>query len=401
MKITDVLTHVVMVHPGLEWVLVELETDEGLTGLGECSDYGSAAHLVAGIEAIKPMIVGMDARHIEDLWQRLFHRYSDLNGRGYISHLISAIDIALWDLKGKALGVPIYQLLGGRVRESVPLYTHIPDRSTNRSPARAAEAALAVKAAGFAALKTDPFASQWPNGGPRGGDLVERLPPAEIARAAEYLQAVRDAVGPDYELLVDAHARFDVASAIRAARALEPIKPVWFEEPIPVESLNALRQVRENTRVPLCVGERHFTRWDYVDLFRERLVDFVMPDIAWTGGISELRRIASQAEAYFLRISPHDALGPVMFMAAVQVDLTLPNLYRQECVHEFFADYARIITPGLDWHDGAIWPSERPGLGIELDRAGVDKYRVEPTDPRIARVVGPAPALTPRRGGPA
>lgn len=393
MKITNVETYVVMVHPNLEWVFVELETDEGITGVGECSDYGWAAHLVAGINAIKPLVIGMDARNIEDLWQRLFHGASDLNGRGYISHLISAMDIALWDIKGKALGVPIYQILGGRVRDRVPLYTHIPDRSSDQSSSGAADAAIAVKNAGFQAIKTDPFASQWSAGGPRGSDLVERLSPSEIARATEYLLAVREAVGPDYELLVDAHARFDVASAIRAAHALEPVKPIWFEEPIPVESMNALRQVRENSTIPLCVGERHFTRWDYAEILKERLVDYIMPDIAWTGGISELRRIASQAEAYFLRVSPHDALGPVMLMASVQVDLTTPNLYRQECVHEFFDDYAKIISPMFEWHDGAIWPSDRPGLGIELDREALRRYRVEPTDPRIVRRFSPSPTV--------
>src|SRR5258708_37926986 len=115
-----------MVYPGLEWVLVEIQTDEGITGLGECSDYGAAAHLVAGVKAIEPMLLGSDVRFIEDIWQRLFHGHSDLNGRGYISHLISAVDIALWDIKGKALGVPVSDILGGRVRGSVPLYTHIP-----------------------------------------------------------------------------------------------------------------------------------------------------------------------------------------------------------------------------------------------------------------------------------
>ncbi|HLZ09825.1 MAG TPA: hypothetical protein VKT80_14640, partial [Chloroflexota bacterium] len=192
MKITNVETHVVMVHAGLEWVLVELETDEGISGVGECSDYGSAAHLVAGIEAIKPVLIDMDARHIEDLWQRLFHANSDLNGRGYVSHLISAIDVALWDIKGKALGVPIYEILGGRLRDRVPLYTHIPDREDNQSTTvvTAAAAARAVKKAGFQALKTDPFAHRWSASGPRGADLVERLSPSDVARAAEYVHAV-------------------------------------------------------------------------------------------------------------------------------------------------------------------------------------------------------------------
>mgnify|MGYP001615525448 CR=1 FL=1 len=126
MKVTDLKTYVVMVQPGREWIFVELETDEGITGLGECSDYGATPHLVAGLEAVKHLVVGMDPRNIEDLWQKLFHGYSDLNGRGYVSHIMSALDIALWDIKGQTLGVPIYQLLGGPVREKVPVYTHIP-----------------------------------------------------------------------------------------------------------------------------------------------------------------------------------------------------------------------------------------------------------------------------------
>jgi len=386
MKIADMKVHVLMLQPNREWIFVQLTTDDGVTGLGECSDYASTPHLVSGLNAIKPFIIGMDARNIEDVWQKLFHGYSDLNGRGYISHLISAIDIALWDIKGKTLGVPVYQLLGGPVRDTVPLYTHIPGRlSGNPSIEEAQKAALAAKALGFQAIKTDPFARQWKGGSPQGGEMVERLTPGEIAKAAEFMMGVRAAVGPEFELLVDAHARFDTASAIRAARALEPVKLTWLEEPVPVESINALREVRENTDIPLCVGERHFTRWDYVELFRERLVDYVMPDIAWTGGISELRRIASQAESYFLRFSPHDALGPVMVMASVHVDITAPNLYRQECVHEFFDDYAQVITPMFDWSGGTIKRPDRPGLGIELIPEAIEKYTVDPFDEQIGR----------------
>lgn len=388
MKVTDLKTYVVMVQPGREWIFVELGTDEGLTGLGECSDYGSTPHLVSGLEAVKPLVVGMDPRNIEDLWQKLFHGYSDLNGRGYVSHIMSALDIALWDIKGQALGVPIYQLLGGPVREKVPVYTHIPGPLGGASVTMdiAIAAAKKTKAAGFQAIKTDPFRRQWRGEAPAGGEMVEHLSPAEVRRAGDWMLALRDTVGPEYELLVDAHARFDVASAIRAARALEPVKLVWMEEPVPVESVEALRQVRQNTNIPLCVGERHFTRWDYLPLFRERLVDYVMPDTAWTGGISELRRIASMAEAYYVRFSPHDALGPVMLYAGVQVDMTVPNLYRQECVHEFFPYYEKILKKMFDCHDGAIWPdAQAPGLGIELDHEKMQPYLVSPLDERIRR----------------
>jgi galactonate dehydratase len=387
MKITDLKSYVVMVQPQREWVFVELETDEGITGLGECSDYASTAHLVGGLEAVKPFVVGMDARNIEDLWQKLFHGYSDLSGPGYISHIISALDIALWDIKGQALGVPIYQLLGGPVRERVPVYTHISTGVANSTVSQMQAAARKAKAAGFQGIKVDPFKRQWADvTAPTGGEMVERLTPRSIREAAEWMMALREAVGPDYELLVDAHARFDVASAIRMCRALEPVKLVWVEEPVPVESVQAMRQVRENTNVPLCVGERHFTRWDYVEIMRERLVDYVMPDIAWTGGISELRRIGSMAEAYFIRISPHDALGPVMLIAGAHVDMTMPNLYRQELVHDFFPLYEKVITPMFDCHDGSIWLDPRaPGLGIALNHEALPKYLVQPDDKRIHR----------------
>ncbi len=386
MKITDLKVYVVMVQPHREWLFVELETDEGITGLGECSDYAATAHMTGGLEAIKHFIVGMDARNIEDLWQKLFHGFSDLNGRGYVSHLISALDIALWDLKGKTLGVPIYQLLGGPVRDRVPLYTHISTGIANSTVDQAQAAAKKIKAAGYQGIKTDPFRRQWQGEGPTGGGMVERLSPGAVREAAEWMMALREAVGPTYELLVDAHARFDVASAIRACRALEPVKLVWLEEPVPVESVQALRQVRENTNIPLSVGERHFTRWDYVEIFKERLVDYVMPDVAWTGGISELRRIASMAEAYFIRFSPHDALGPVMLMAGVQTDMTVPNLYRQECVHEFFPDYAKVLKKMFKVEDGAIVPDPKaPGLGVELDHEKIKQYMVSPYDSRIHR----------------
>lgn len=378
--------HVLMLRPNREWIFVELFTDDGISGVGECSDYASTAHLVSGLHSIRPFIIGMDARNIEDVWQKLFHGYSDLNGRGYVSHLISAIDIALWDIKGKQLGAPIYQLLGGPVRDSVPLYTHIPGRlGVGTSIEAAQKAALAAKKLGFQAIKTDPFARGWKGAAPQGGEMVEWLTPGEIEKAAEFMMGVRNAVGPEFELLVDAHARFDVASAIRAARALEPVKLTWLEEPVPVESINALREVRENTDIPLCVGERHFTRWDYVELFRERLVDYVMPDIAWTGGISEVRRIASQAESYFIRFSPHDALGPVMVAASLHVDTTAPNLYRQECVHEFFDDYAKVVTPMFDWKGGEARLPDRPGLGVELIPEAIEQYSVDPFDKRIGR----------------
>jgi galactonate dehydratase len=381
MKITDIKTHAISPIEGLAWVLVEVETDAGVSGLGECTEYLGNPHLVRGLEAVKPLVVGSDPRHIEEIWQRLFHFYSNLNGRGYISHLVSAVDIALWDIRGKVLGVPVYDLLGGAVRSCVPLYTHVPDQRGDRDGELDAMVELAVQAkdGGYQAIKTDPFPRQDPKSGSpfSGAGQVEYLSPASVRRAVAWMEALRQAVGPDFELMVDAHARFDVASAIKGARALEPIDLVWFEEPVHVESDNALKQVRENTSQPLCVGERHFTRWDYWHLLNERLVDYVMPDIAWCGGISEWRRIAAMAEVHYVRVSPHDALGPVAIAASFQVSMTTPNLYRQECLHTWFPAMAEIIDPGFEVRDGAIYPNGRPGLGLEINWDVAERYRVD------------------------
>ena len=238
MKITDIKTHAIMPIDGLAWLFIEVETDEGVSGLGECTDYASNSHLARGLEAIKPLVVGTDPKNIEEIWQRIFHVYSDLNGRGYISHLISAIDIALWDIRGKTLGVPVYDLIGGPVRESVPLYTHVRDLISGQGIDTLVEEAKLTMEAGYEAIKTDPFPSRRTMGEKfYGANMVEKMEPKAIAEAVEWMEALRETVGPDYEILVDAHARMDVASAIKAANAIEHINLVWFEEPNHLKSL--------------------------------------------------------------------------------------------------------------------------------------------------------------------
>ena len=148
-----------------------------------------------------------------------------------------------------------------------------------------------------------------------------------------------------------------------------------------------LRQARENTSIPISMGERHFTRYDFVPLLENRLVDFVMPDICWTGGIGEMKRIAAMAEAYYVRISPHEALGPVSIVSGFHCMMTVPNFYRLECLHNWFPDFAKVITPMFDYHDGAIWPSDRPGLGIELDHEAMQEHLLDPWDPRAIRSI--------------
>ena len=388
MLISDVKTYVTMPIQGLPWLFVEVHTDEGVTGVGECTLYTANHILSQGVEAVKPLIVGLDPANIEEIWQRIFRHYLRIGARGIISAVVSAIDIALWDIKGKVLGVPIYQLLGGAVRDHVPLYTHVQDASyPNVTPDDAVKLALQTQADGYQAIKTDPFKSARIRSGPyQGASMTEKLNPAMIREAVDWVSALRDALGPYYELMVDAHARFEVSSAIKAARAMEHLDLNWFEEPVPPESYPALKEFRENTNIPVSVGESLFTRYDFVPIFEQRLADFVMPDVAWTGGISELRRIAAQAEAYYVPFSPHDALGPVAISAAFQVCMATPNLYRQECLHTWFKDFPKVIKPMFDYHDGAIWPNDRPGLGIELDHDGVAEYALDPKSPEANRM---------------
>ena len=388
MKITDIKSYVYAPLPATPWFFIEIETDEGITGLGETSDYRATQMLAGGIDAIKHLLIGEDPSHIEELWQRVFRNYSTINGRGFVSHLVSAVDVALWDIRGKVLGQPVYQLLGGPVRPNVPLYTHIQDQSYEGVTIEdAVAAARRTKEAGYEAIKTDPFKSQRSQDGRfTGATMVEYLNPNSIAEAVDWIAALRGELGPGYELMVDAHGRFDVASAIRAGRALEPYNLVWYEEPVPPESFQALREVRENTSIPICVGERLYTRYDYVPVFEQRLADYVMPDILWTGGISEIKKIAAMAEAYYVRISPHDALGPVSIVAGAHASITMPNLYRLECLHEWFPIFAKIITPMFEYRDGAVWLDEsRPGLGIELNHEAAAEYRVDPHSDKAIR----------------
>ncbi|MBM3263149.1 MAG: mandelate racemase/muconate lactonizing enzyme family protein [candidate division Zixibacteria bacterium] len=199
------------------------------------------------------------------------------------------------------------------------------------------------------------------------------------------MDALREAVGADYELMVDAHARFDVASAIAGARALEHCNLVWLEEPTHAESLEALKQLRESVNVPLCIGERQFTRWDYLAVLQQRLVEYIMPDVAWCGGISEFRRIAALAESGYIRVSPHDALGPVAIAASFQLCMTIPNLYRAECVHTWFDVFGKIVTPMFDVREGCLFPNNRPGLGIEIIHEEVQRYAIDVDTPPARR----------------
>ena len=349
----------------LQYVFVQVETDEGLTGWGEITTYpGPVANraIAAALREVDAFLAGDDPSHIEAIWHKLFRAFTYLGSRGAVTAMISGIDIALWDIRGQALGVPIYELLGGPVRETVPLYTHFQYAPTVEEMVRNA---VAEVEAGSRAIKTDPFLAA--SGGAGVSYLDGQIEPAHEQRAVDMIAGIREAVGPAVEVLIDAHAQYNVPTAIRLATRLAPHNITWFEEPVPPESYEALAQVRSQVPVRISVGERLYTRFEFVPIFQRHLTDYVMPDVTWTGGISELKKLATIAAAFYIPISPHDASGPINVLAGAHVMMTVPNFYRLEARRVGMDFYNAFVDEPLVVRDGALHVPRRPGLGITID----------------------------------
>jgi galactonate dehydratase len=371
MKIADVIPWLVRAE-GTGWgeyLFVEVRTDEGVSGWGEITTTTPTANrgVAAMVRQVNDLLVGDDPARIEDTWHKVFRAFTYMGSRGAGTNVVSAVDIALWDIRGKVLGLPIHELLGGRVRDDLLIYTH-PDQRRFGTREGVVEEIRAIVDSGHTGIKFDPFPH--PAGVPLANDryIDGRISRAEVRQAMELTALIREAAGPDVELLIDAHGRFDVPNAIRIGQALDEVGGIhWYEEPVPPESYRALEQVRGQVRVPISVGERLHTRWDFVPILENRLADFVMPDVTWTGGISELKKIANMAEAYYVPVSPHDAAGPVNLVAGGHVMITVPNFYRIESSRHDLSGYNRFLTAALDNSDGRLMLPPGPGLGLDFD----------------------------------
>lgn len=357
-----------------EYFFIEVVTDEGISGWGEITTTTKMANrAVAGmIRQVNDLLVGDDPSKIERIWHKIFRAFTYMGSRGATCHVISGIDIALWDIRGKVLGQPIYELLGGPVRENILLYCH-PDQRKFTSKAGVEEEISAIVESGHTALKFDPF-PHIPYHDSSGGDRANAgYLDGQMSKEAEKIAAdltaqIREVAGPNVEILIDAHGRFNVPTAIRLCRTLEDSGQIdWFEEPVPPESYHALAQVREKVNAAISVGERLHTRWEFVPIFENKLADYIMPDVTWTGGITELKKIAAMAEAYYVPISPHDASGPINVVAGAQVMMTVPNFYRVETSHHDLSNYNKFIQTPLDNSNGTLKLTDAPGLGIEMN----------------------------------
>jgi galactonate dehydratase len=343
------------------WCFLKITTESGVVGWGEPVVEGKAATVAAAVEEMSDFLVGKDARRIEDLWQVLY-RGGFYRGGPVLMSAISGIDQALWDIKGKALGVPVYDLLGGAVREKIRVYAWIGgDR-----PDDVAKEALAKKAQGYTAIKM------------KGSEEVEWIgSPAKLREAVARAWAIREACGPDFGIAIDFHGRVHKGTAKALMKELEPVRPLFIEEPVLPENNEALLDLRRNCSVPIATGERQFTRWGFKQLLSTGGADIVQPDVSHCGGISELKKIATMAEAYDVAVAPHCPLGPLCLAASLQVDFCTPNAFIQEQslgIHynqgSDLLDYL-VDQSVFEYRDGFVERPTGPGLGVEIDEAKV------------------------------
>ena len=348
MKITDIKTFLMLAGAPKSagasswstrnWCFVKIYTDEGIVGIGEGSGWPRVVQ--TAIEDMRPIIVGEDPFNIEKIWQKML---VSTMGNGMTgtpgSGAMNAIDMALWDIKGKALNTPVWNLLGGKVRDRIRAYGH----------AKTPERALELKAQGLTAIKT-------------GG----------VHRVADRVEDIRNAVGDEIDIMVDAHGPpwHNTKDAIIVGKSLEQFNLLFYEDPVPPDNMDALRRVQDNVNIPIAAGERHSHIWGVRRLIEEEIVDVIQPDTGRIGGISQMMKIAAMAEAHYISVAPHSgSLGPIAEYAAIHILAAIPNALILERVHDDVPVRYELTQPHLETIDGYIEVPNLPGLGVDIDEA--------------------------------
>jgi galactonate dehydratase len=354
-KITEVTPHV-LGTPWRDLTYVQVRTDDGLVGVGETRMLSHTQALLGYLaEATGNHILGTDPFDIESLVRRM--KYGDYGRAGEIVMSgIACVEMACWDIVGKALGQPVWRLLGGRVHERIKAYAN-GWYTVERTPEEFHAAARRVIARGYRALKFDPF-------GPGRYELDHD----ERMRAVALVEAVRDAVGPEVEILLEMHGRFAPHEAVRIAGLVERFTPSWLEEPVPPENLKALAKVAAQTNLPIATGERIHDRIEFRELFESQAADVIQPDIGHLGGILETRKLAATAETHYVLVAPHNVGGPVLTAANLHLAACTPNFKILEHFNDFADEEVKRAAPGLpDVIDGYFDLPTAPGLGVDLD----------------------------------
>ena len=364
MKITSIetiyLAKGITVHAGpIQWLWVRVHTDEGLIGLGETYPHPEAESAIIH-RSLAPVLLGRDPLSIDRLWADMFQTISYSGWAGAEMRAISAIDIALWDLAGKASGAPIYQLLGGASRASIRTYNTCYDRvDFLTEPVRLARELME---SGIRAMKI------WPFDGIAHETRGQYITADQMRRGIEPLRIIREEFGDSMDIALEFHGYWNLPSAIQIAQAVKPYSPMWLEEMVPQDNLAVYRELSTTTNLPLCLSERLMTRYGFRELIENRAARIIMPDISWCGGISEAKKIASMAETYYLPVAPHNCGGPILHYASAHLAANLTNLGILETVRRhYLEEYKGIVTRELAPVNGEIPLPPGPGLGVELD----------------------------------
>jgi galactonate dehydratase len=334
------------------WLFLKVHTDEGIVGLGEPILEGRARTCAAAVDEIAPDLIGKDPRNVMHHWQAIY-RHAFYRGGPILTSALSGIEQALWDIKGKLLGVPIYELLGGPTRDRVRVYAHVSNRP---------EMLKQRKAEGFTAFKTGVLDAT------KSGAVASQK---FIENAAEAFEALRKAGGKDVDIGIDFHGAISPQTAKLLIKALEPYQPMFIEEPVQCQNVDVMAEIARGTHLPIATGERVFTKWGFREVLEKGAASILQPDLCHCGGIMEARLIAGMAEAYYAVVAPHNPLGPISLAAGLQLAASIPNFLCQEQV-TLGAGY---LKKPFEVKDGYVDIPTGPGLGIELDEEAVAAKR--------------------------
>lgn len=368
MKITDIKTFNVFTYR-TNFVFVKLETDEGISGIGEGTLEYKENALLGAIEDIKRVLIGQDPREVERISHELY-RDSYWRVGPVLQSAVSAVNMAMWDIKAKAAGVPVYEMLGGKVRDGVRMYANAWFAGAKTADEFAA-AAVKAKNMGVTALKWDPF-----------GKAYMYMENSDFRRSLEIVEAVRGAVGNDVDLLIEGHGRFDIATGIKIANALKPFDPYFFEEPTPPDCLDALAQVHKSSPVPIAAGERLYSLTQMRDFLERGCADFVQPDISHCGGISAVKKMAALCEAHYVALAPHNPSGPVANAATLHIAASTPGFRILEICFTDVSWRKELTNERVVFDKGNILIPTGVGLGLEINEENCLKYPFQPIDLR-------------------
>ena len=354
MKVTAIKTFVCHAYR-TNWVFVKVMTDSGLYGVGEATLEYREPTVVQAIMELERYLVGKDPHNIEAFWHDTC-RDAYWRGGVVLMSALAGVEMALWDIKGKDLGVPVYKLLGGKVRDSVKCYANGWFAGA-KTPEEFAEKAKIAVENGFSGLKWDPFGKAYLN-----------IDPKSLNDALDCVAAVKDAVGDKVHLIIEGHGRFNVPTAVRI---------LWFEEPIPPDDKKGIAWVRSKISTPVSGGERLYSRFEYADYLRMECADFWQPDVSHAGGIMEVRKIASMAEAHYIPVCPHNPSGPVANAATLQLAACTPNFYLLETMSSDIPWRADVSTERVKFENSEMFIPDLPGLGIDINEEEIAKHPYE------------------------